>query len=116
MIDFSNKFHVIGMLVFVAFVLLQISIVSLTLIKRSKFRNRNKKLPVVSSKATMISKRIQNVILNGHGSTVYFCTFELEDGNRIELLIDGREYGLLAEGDCGEVTYQGDRFISIDRK
>lgn len=34
---------------------------------------------------------------HSHSSTTYFVTFEVESGDRMEFMVDGREYGLLAD-------------------
>ena len=52
----------------------------------------------------------------GHGWTIYFATFEVESGDRMELELSGEESGLLAEGDRGALTFQGTRFIAFDRE
>lgn len=42
--------------------------------------------------------------------------FELEDGSRVELAIkDPNTYGIMVEGDCGKLTYQGKKFIGFER-
>ncbi|MBQ9082839.1 MAG: DUF2500 domain-containing protein [Clostridia bacterium] len=48
-------------------------------------------------------------------STSYYVTFELENGDRMELHLPGREYGLLIEGDMGLLTWQGSRFVHFER-
>ncbi len=50
-----------------------------------------------------------------HTFTRYFVTFELEDRERIELQVTGSDYGLIAQGDQGRLTYQGTRFQGFDR-
>ena len=45
----------------------------------------------------------------------YFVTFEVASGDRMELAMSGREYGLLVEGDRGQLTFQGSRYLSFDR-
>lgn len=50
----------------------------------------------------------------GEFTTVCFCvTFETEDGVRREFSISGEEYGGLAVGSCGALTYQGGRYLSF---
>ena len=49
------------------------------------------------------------------GYTRYFVTFEFESGDRLELKVDGSEYGLLAEGDCGMLSFQGTRYLGFVR-
>ncbi|MGO4958370.1 DUF2500 domain-containing protein [Luteococcus sp. Sow4_B9] len=50
-----------------------------------------------------------------HSSTTYRATFELEDGQRMELLLDGRQYGMLAEGDRGILNWRSDVFQGFQR-
>ena len=37
------------------------------------------------------------------------ATFQVESGDRMELGVSGTEYGMLAEGDMGRLTFQGTR-------
>ena len=48
-------------------------------------------------------------------STWYYVTFEVESGDRMEFSVSGKEYGLLAEGDMGKLTFQGTRYLSFVR-
>lgn len=48
-------------------------------------------------------------------STTYFITFQVESGDRMELSMSGTEYGMLAEGDEGRLTFQGTRYLAFDR-
>lgn len=65
----------------------------------------------------VVAKRTQ--VSGGSGDsralTRYYATFEFEDGGRVELPLKGPQYGLLVEGDFGELTYQGTRFIDFVR-
>ena len=47
--------------------------------------------------------------------TTYYVTFEVESGDRIELVVPSSEYGFMVEGDQGKLTFQGTRYISFDR-
>lgn len=37
-------------------------------------------------------------------------------GDRMEFSVSGQEYGLLAEGDTGQLTFQGTRFLGFERQ
>jgi len=52
-----------------------------------------------------------------HSSTFtrYFVTFEMEGGKRLELHVSDQEFGMLAEGDQGKLSYQGTRYLGFDR-
>ena len=40
----------------------------------------------------------------------------VESGDRMEFAIRGTEYGLLAEGDRGKLTFQGTRYLGFQRQ
>lgn len=82
----------------------------------------NNKQPVLSVNAKVISKRTEVKKRGGagddHGSstrTYYYTTFEVESGDRMELPMNGRDQGLLAEGDIGTLTFQGTRYKGFER-
>lgn len=49
-------------------------------------------------------------------STSYYVTFQVDSGDRMELSVSGSEYGVLAEGDKGQLTFQGTRYLTFDRE
>lgn len=67
--------------------------------------------------ARLIAKRVK--VRGGAGdsssSTDYFLTFEFDTGERLEFEVRGKEYGLLAEGDAGTLTFQGTRYKGFAR-
>ena len=84
----------------------------------------NNNAPKITATAKIVGKR-QNMNMcyhstgNSNGacstSTNYYVTFELEDGQRLEFHVKDRVYGLLAEGDCGTLSYQGTRYLKFKR-
>ncbi|WP_340008707.1 DUF2500 domain-containing protein [Paenibacillus sp. FSL K6-0276] len=78
---------------------------------------------IVTFAALMIIRSVRNWIRSevsggsGDSSTKpsYFVTFEIDGGNRLELHVMDQEYGLITEGDRGELSYQGSRFKGFDR-
>lgn len=78
----------------------------------------NSSSPKVTVPARVISKRTH--VWGGSGdmasSTSYYATFELENGERLELPVGGSFYGLHAEGDTGMLTHQGTRFYGFERE
>ena len=86
---------------------------------------RNNKSPRLTVEATIVSRRADtSTHLHNTGSgachtscsTWYYVTFQVASGDRMEFSVPGREYGLLAEGDRGELTFQGTRYLSFERK
>ena len=43
-------------------------------------------------------------------------TFQVDSGDRMEFSVSGQEYGLLAEGDRGKLTFQGTRYLGFERE
>lgn len=77
----------------------------------------NNNSEVVSTPARVVAKRTH--VYSGGDSpsrTNYFVTFEQEEtGERLELKVPARTYGLIAERDEGVLTYQGTRYKDFER-
>ncbi len=86
--------------------------------------SHNNKQPVLSVTATIRTKRsdtshstnTMNDNMGTSSTTWYYATFEVESGDRMEFSIPGREFGLLAEGDRGKLTFQGTRYLGFERQ
>ena len=100
------------------------SSVLMTTIRSMKEWNKNNHSPrltvpvIVVTKRTDVSRR-RHRGANGHHhhhtTTTYYATFEVESGDRMELQLEGFEYGLLVEGDKGKLSFQGTRFLGFER-
>ena len=81
--------------------------------------NKNNHSPRLTVPATVVTKRSSHHHggANGHhhSSTSYYVTFQVESGDRMELHVEGTEYGLLVEGDHGRLTFQGTRYLGFER-
>lgn len=88
--------------------------------------HQNNQSPRLTVDATVVSKRT-NVSHHHHAghdgmaghtstSTRYYVTFQVESGDRMELHLSGGEYGMLAEGDRGQLHFQGTRYLGFDRQ
>ncbi len=90
--------------------------------------NKNNHSPRETGKARVVTKRMKVSGMGGHRlrsdimadttsstTTRYFVTFELENGKRLEFRVNDGEYGMLAEGDSGELTWQGTRYLGFER-
>ena len=86
--------------------------------------HKNNNSPRLTVPAKVVSKRTSvshghHHGANGHmlttSSTWYYVTFEVESGDRMEFGVSGSEYGMLAEGDSGKLTFQGTRYLSFER-
>ncbi|KEO81979.1 DUF2500 domain-containing protein [Tumebacillus flagellatus] len=78
----------------------------------------NNASPVLTQRATVIGKRtaVGGGAMNTSAHTDYFLTFEFSDQSRREFSVAGRVFGLLTQGDTGELTYQGTRFKHFTRE
>ena len=76
---------------------------------------RNNASPRLTVEATVVAKREQAWRSQHHHGTTYYATFQVESGDRMELQIPERDIGMLAEGDHGQLTFQGTRFLGFAR-
>lgn len=78
----------------------------------------NKSKPVETVPARVIGKRSHTWGGSGNSSahTSYYVTFELENGERIEMPVRGDFFGMHVEGDVGMLTHQGTHMISFERE
>jgi hypothetical protein len=98
-----------------------IAVIVVAVIKNLAGAGRNSGLPVVAVPARVVTKRTETTGLvtgdtGGGVRTWYYATFELDSGERMEFSLGGAEYGMLAEGDRGELRHQGTRYHGFDRK
>lgn len=75
----------------------------------------NDSQPILTKNAKISAKRTE---MSGGSNTsvrtAYYATFEFaENKERLELEVYSEDYGLLAEGDSGKLTYQGSRYINF---
>ena len=87
--------------------------------------NKNNHSPRLTVNAVIVAKRTQvfhhhhntgNGMMHTSQGTSYYLTFEVESGDRMELDVSSRDYGLLTEGDRGKLHFQGTRFLGFDRE
>ena len=102
----------------IVFVLIMVVVV-MQIVKSLGEWNKNNNSPRLTVTATVVAKRDQ-VTRHHHQnhtshSTRYFVTFQVQSGDRMELQLEGREYGLLVEGDRGNLTFQGTRYLGFER-
>jgi len=112
-------------LIIIVFAIIGI-LIAINIIKNLAQWQINNTSEVIITEATVVSKRedisISNHVVgttgavSRHTNTEYYVTFEKPDGNRIELKVAGKQYGLLVEGDVGLLNYQGTRFNSFKRE
>lgn len=130
--DFFNIFFiVIAVLVVGLFIFVLINMIGHRKLFNGVLRRaadqmeRDDHAPRLTVTATVVSKR-SNITVHHHTSdsvyphtsttTSYYATFQVQSGDRMELSVPSTEYGLLVEGDEGDLTFQGSRFLRFDRR
>lgn len=125
---FSMGFGIFFIMFIIVFIMIVVSFVAM-IVKNVGTWNKNNHSPQLDVSAKVVSKRINVVhhnhanaggIAEGHGyhttsNTLYYVTFEFTSGDRMEFHVNGSEYGLLKEGDTGNLCFQGTRYLSFER-
>lgn len=118
---FGMDFDLFQILFKIPFVLVAVMII-VTIVRNLRQWHKNNQSPRLTVPVTVVAKRTSVTHFQGgsngaqcHTSASYYATFQVESGDRMELLLPGREYGLLAEGDQGKLSFQGTRFLGFAR-
>ena len=113
---FGVTFSIMRIMVPVIFVLV-FGIIIVTMVRGVGEWNKNNQSPKLTVPATVVAKRsdVHRGIETMHTFTSYYVTFQVESGDRMEFEVSDMEYGMLAEGDSGELTFQGTRYLNFQR-
>lgn len=104
--------------------LLAAGIILTNLIRSISQWNKNNHAPRLTVAASVVAKRTHvsrrrgsdaNMHHRNYGATLYYVTFQVESGDRMELNLSGQEYGMLVEGDRGNLSFQGTRYLGFER-
>ena len=118
-------FTVVPVLVIIGFVTV-LGIVLYRMVQGAQRWKRNNDSPVLTVEARVVTKRsdvshyqhanmTNNTMDAAYSTTYYYVTFEVESGDRMEFHVQNEEYGMLAEGDLGKLTFQGTRYLGFTR-
>lgn len=127
-IGFGMMFDLFPILFGIVFFLV-IGMFIVTAVRGLRTWSKNNNSPRLTVSAVIVAKRMDvshhhhtnaGNITGAHGqhvstSTSYYATFQVESGDRMEFSVSGAEYGLLAEGDHGKLSFQGTRYLSFER-
>lgn len=109
-----SVFPIIFMVVFA----LVVGVIVFALVAAARTAVKNRNSPMLTVAARVVTKRSD--VSGGSGDsaahTWHHATFEVESGDRLELPVTGEQYGMLAEGDVGRLTFQGTRFLGFERQ
>lgn len=127
--DFFDTFSLFQIFFYIGFAAVLV-IILVQAFRGLKTWNKNNNSPRLSVPASVVAKRT-NVSYHRHAnagdatgahgyhtdsSTTYYATFQVESGDRMEFHINGQQYGMLAEGDHGKLSFQGTRFLNFERQ
>mgnify|MGYP002519213476 FL=1 len=121
--NFSTGFNIMGIFVALMFVVV-FGLFIVVAVKGISQWNKNNHSPRLTVPATIVAKRTNVSHHHHHGgtgmhhtthSTTYYVTFQVESGDRMELHVAGHEFGMLIEGDRGNLTFQGTRYLGFER-
>lgn len=118
---FGVRFAMFKVMFTIVFVMV-LGVFAVTIIGGIREWNKNNHSPRITVPATIVSRRThishrRRAGENHHSrtSTSYYVTFQVESGDRIEFHMSGPEYGLLVEGDHGNLSFQGTRYLGFER-
>ena len=116
---FGMEFQLFNVMFFLIFFLI-LGMFLFMIVKGLSTWNKNNQSPRLTVDATVVAKRTDDTHHHGNDmathSTWYYATFQVESGDRMEFAVDGMEYGMLAEGDTGKLSFQGTRYLSFERE
>ena len=114
---FAGGFSFVSIFITVIFLIVIGSFIFMA-IKGITTWSKNNQSPELIVPAEVVTKRSKTS--GGHGdsssSTWYYVTFQVQSGDRIELGVNGSEFGQLVEEDLGILTFQGSRYKGFERK
>ena len=119
---FDFGFGMFGIMFTLMFILV-FGIFLVTIVRGIGQWNKNNNSPRLTVPAAVVSKRSHTSHHHHntgghhhtHHSTSYYVTFQVDSGDRMELHMTGQEYGMLVEGDKGNLTFQGTRYLGFER-
>lgn len=122
----SALFTIVPILVTIGFITV-FGIVIYRLVQTGRQWKRNNDSPVLTVDATIATKRMDvsnyqhasmtnNTMDASYSTSYYYVTFQVASGDRMEFEVQSEEYGMLAEGDRGKLTFQGTRFLGYVRE
>ena len=123
--NFGTGFNIMGVFVTLMFVVV-FGLFIVVAVKGISQWNKNNHSPRLTVPATIVAKRtnVSHHHHHNHGgtgmhhtthSTTYYVTFQVESGDRMELNVADHEFGMLIEGDRGNLTFQGTRYLGFER-
>jgi hypothetical protein len=129
---FDTEFRFVSIMTLAVFIFIFCVIVVIAVRGIAKWKKNNKS-PRLSVDAKLVSKRtdVSSSGSMGSGSmgqgrginddfgamtrTRYYAAFQVESGDRMEFEVPDTEFGMLAEGDTGKLSFRGTRYLGFER-
>lgn len=122
-------FDTIFPILFIFFFIIIIAVFISAFVRGMRTKRANDNSPRLTVQAFAVAKRMdvshhthtnpgEVGTAGGHyttSSTRYYVTFQVDSGDRLELRVGSSDYGMIVEGDRGNLSFQGTRFISFER-
>ena len=126
---FYSGFDALFSILFPLVFLFVLGMMLFTVVGNLRRWSKNNASPRLTVPATVVAKRTDvshsssanaGDVSGAHGYdtstfTSYYVTFQVESGDRMELEVDGSDYGMLVEGDIGKLSFQGTRYLGFER-
>ena len=119
-----NMFDMMPIMMGFSFIMFALifGLILFTIFRNIARERKNDKSPLLTVDATVVAKRTHvashrrsSGVNHYSASTTYYATFQVESGDRMELHVAGHEFGMLIEGDRGNLTFQGTRYLGFER-
>ena len=117
---FYSGFDALFSILFPLVFLVVLGMMLFTVVSNLRRWSKNNASPRLTVPAAVVAKRM-NVSRRhtdntmAHTFTTYYVTFQVESGDRMELEVEGSDYGMLVEGDTGKLSFQGTRYLGFER-
>ena len=115
---FYAGFDMLFSILFPILFLVVLGMILYTIIGNISTWNKNNHSPRLTVPATVVAKRTEvsrhhtdNTMM--HTFTTYYATFQVESGDRMELEVDGSDYGMLVEGDIGKLSFRAPAILGL---
>jgi uncharacterized membrane protein len=121
--NFGTFFSIIFPILFTIIFFAVFIVILMAIIKSTAQWNKNNHSPRLTVPATAVARRTY-VRHSTHNTdhmytstnTMYYITFQVESGDRMEFQVPDYEFGMIIEGDYGKLTFQGTRYLSFIRE
>ena len=113
---FYAGFDMLFSILFPILFLVVLGMILYTIIGNISTWNKNNHSPRLTVPATVVAKRTEVSRHHTDNTMMHNATFQVESGDRMELEVDGSDYGMLVEGDIGKLMFQGTRYLGFERR